>query len=444
MEGACLPFTKPYIGLFAVTEPTKLSINPDAFIYAINQAFEARSKADGEFNSHLRYEPFLTKSWIPPKNLDFSTFKTHLLEIISHHFNVLPNFHRNETVDIENISWFSHSIATLFADLDYLLVSYIGNKLPNLPGNMIPRAVTSKNIIIAIQKYSNYLSNKTEENKDETFSLFPLLSETNEILDQQYTQEIWSLISSFAKKTFGSYFELIQSYILWKYTTKEMQQEPIDWNVRPPCGAAYHKQFKELFDREREERFAKRNERNSKNRSDKDKRDNKFEDKKSLQHTPSKLVHKEKHRNDEPTQLVHKEKHRNDEPTQLVHKEKHRNDEPTQLVHKEKHRNDEPTQLVHKEKHRKEESNHLAKSNEFQQNSISLEQKQQQHLEDALEEARQAIQKMVKNKNLPEFNLTPQNSFIRRHQHSLITESGFETESLGESRSRHVCIKRKA
>jgi R3H domain len=429
-EGARLPFTKPYIGLFAVTEPTKLSINPDAFIYAINQAYVARSKANGEFNSHLRYEPFLTKSWVAPKTLDFSTFKTHLLEIISHHFNVLPNFHRNEAVDIENISWFSHSIATFFADLDYLLVSFVGSKLPNLPGNLIPRAATSKNIVTAIQKYSNYLNNNTEENKEEPFSLFPLQSEANELLDQLYIQEIWSLIASFTKKTFGSYFELIQSYILWKYTTKETQQETIDWNIRPPCGAAYHKQFKELFDREREERFAKRNERNNKSRSDRDKRDNKFEDKKPLQHTPSKLVHKEKNRNDEPTQLVHKEKNRNDEPTQLVHKEKNRNDEPTQLVHK--------------EKNRKEDSNHLPKSNGFQQSSISSDQKQQQQLEDALEEARQAIQKMVKNKNLLELNLAPQNSFIRRHQHSLITESGLETESLGESRSRHVCIKRKA
>jgi hypothetical protein len=421
-EGARLPFTKPYIGLFAVTETNKLSINPDAFIYSINQAFEARSKANGEFNSHLRYEPFLTKSWVIPKTLDFSSFKTHLLEIIGHHFKVLPNFQRNETVNLENISWFSHSIATLFADLDFLLTTYTGSKLPLLTGNIIPRAASSKNIVAAIQKYSNYLSNKTGENIEESFTLFPLQSESDERLDQLYIQEIWSLITSFTKKIFGPYFELIQSYILWKYTSKETPQETIDWNVRPPCGAIYHKEFKELFDREREERFAKRNERNHKNRQEKDK--------KTHQQTSSKLIHKEKQRSDESTQLVHKEKQPSDESTQLVHKEKQRNDESTQLVHKEK-------QLS------KDDSIHLPQTKGFHQNSISLEQKQQQHLEEALEETRQAIQKMIKNKNLPEMNLMPQNSFIRRHQHSLITESGFETESLGESRNRHVCIKRK-
>jgi hypothetical protein len=399
-----------------VTELTKLSINPDAFIYAVNQAFEARSKANGEFNSHLRFEPFLTKTWTTPKNLDFSSFKTLLSEIIAHHFHILPNFQRNENVDIENISWFSHSIAALFADLDYLLLEFTGHKLPNLSGNALPKAVSSKNILTAIQKYEAYLNNNNE-NK-ETYSLFPLLSEANETMDSQYIQEIWSLISSFTKKTFGSYFNLIQSYVLWKYTTKETTQEAIDWNVRPPCGAAYHKQFKELFDREREERFAKRNERNNKSKNDKDKRDQKFDDKKSSHSTSNiKFSHKEKN-------------HKEETHSKPVHKEKVVTEDAT-------------PKLIHKEKSLKENTAPSFNGNSFQLNSSAADQKQQQHLEEALEEARTAIQKMIKNKNIPELSLAPQNSFIRRHQHSLITESGFETESLGESRSRHVCIKRK-
>lgn len=361
-------------------EPTKLSINPDAFIYAVNQAFEARSKASGEFNSHLRYEPFLMNSWTLPKNLDFTTFKTFLLEIITHHFNVLPNFHRNEIVDLENISWFSHSVAAFFADLEYLMISFTGNKLPNLQENNIPRVSTSKNIILAIQKYSNYLNNKTEE----TFSLFPLRNDTEETLDQLYIQEVWSLIASFSRKVFGSYFELIQYYILWKYVPKQIKQEVIDWNVRPPCGIAYYKQFKELFDREKEEKYAKRNEKNNKHLPNKEKSVNNVDEKKHFQR----------------------------------HAPKH----------------------VHKEKPYKEKEKFFSKSDE---NAVTLEQKQQQHLEIALEETRQAIHKMIKNQTLSEFNLAPQNSFIRRQQHSLITESGFETESLGEQRNRHVCIKRK-
>ncbi|APJ04487.1 R3H domain-containing nucleic acid-binding protein [Silvanigrella aquatica] len=378
-----------------MTEPTKLSINTDAFIYAINQAFEARSKANGDFNSHLRYEPFLTKTWILPKTLDFNSFKSLLLEIISHHFKVLPNFQRNEAVDIENISWFSHSIATLFADLDYLLLSFTGNKLPSLPGNSIPKAVSSKNIILAIQKYSDYLNNKSEENMNEPFSLLPLKSETNESLDHTYVQEVWSLIASFTKKTFGSYFELVQAYVLWKYSTKETQEEVIDWNVRPPCGAAYHKQFKEMFDREREERFAKRNERNKKNHSDNQKNDFKSGDKKHSQP-------------------------------------------------KYKHKSEENIAPIHKEKHHKDENKPAPKSSHFTQNISSIDQKQQQNIEEALDEARKAIQKLMKNNNANEIHLAPQNSFVRREQHSLITEAGFDTESLGEAKSRHVCVKRKA
>lgn len=264
-----------------MTESTKISINPDSFIFAINQAYEARLKANGEFNSHLRYEPFLAGTWVTPKNPDFTAFKSLLADIIAHHFKVLPNFQRNETVDLENISWFSHSIAALFADLECLLVSFTGSKLPKLTSNSIPRAISSKNIMLAIKKYSDFVNNN-DEKEQEPFILFPLLSEEKETVDSLYTQEIWSLISSFAKKSFGPYFELISSYIIWKYSIKELQQEAIDWNVRPPCGAAYHKQFKELFDREREERFAKRNEKNNKQRQEKEKREHKSEEKNNI------------------------------------------------------------------------------------------------------------------------------------------------------------------
>ena len=113
-------------------------------------------------------------------------------------------------------------------------------------------------------------------------------------------------------------------------------------------------------------------------------------------------------------------------------------------MHKEKvATEDAAPKMIHKEKSHKENTAPSFNGNSFQLNSSAADQKQQQHLEEALEEARTAIQKMIKNKNIPELSLAPQNSFIRRHQHSLITESGFETESLGESRSRHVCIKRK-
>lgn len=406
------------MGHSTVTELSKFSINPDAFIFAVKQAFEARLKANGDFNSHLRYEPFLTNTWTAPKNPEFNSFKSLLAEIINHHFQILPNFHRNENVNIENIAWFSHSVATLFADLNFLIMQFTGASLPEFSGNTLPRAVSSKNIIVALQKHSEYLA---QAEKEAAFSLFPLLNENLETVDHLYTQEIWSLIGSFAKKTFGNYFPLLQSYILWKYTTKETTPETVDWNVRPPCGAIYEQQFKELFEKEREERFAKRQEK-QKARQDK----GGFNDRKNAAYSAQ--------TSDTKPHFKPKTAHENTVTR-------------TQQATTTKHSNEGPSKEYKEQKNFQERLPKETKVAQFTLGFKPKEQqqdpKQQQNLEDALTEAKLAIQKMLKNKNLSEFSLAPQNSFIRRQQHSLITESGFETESLGEAKDRHVCIKRK-
>ncbi|BBH53919.1 R3H domain-containing nucleic acid-binding protein [Fluviispira sanaruensis] len=403
-----------------MTEPTKIEINSDSFIYAVHQAFEARSKANGEFNSHLRFEPFLIGSWAQPESFDLSVFKSLLNEIIAHHIKVLPHFNRNETVNLENIAWFSHSIAALFADIEFLLVSYTGHGFPLLPASVLPKVTSSKNIIAALTKFKEYVSAPSTESR-EPFSLFPLLSETEEKLDDNYVQEIWSLIASFAKKYLGSYFELFSSYALWKYTTKEQVIEAIDWNVRPPCGISYRKQFKELFDREREERNARRNERNSQKRGDKDKPHFKKDERKS-QHAPRQ----------ERVEKTEKPQISAEASALPVEKSSFVIENAAQVAEKPRSEGKMQTR------------NAVAKfQNSFQGQSNSADPRSQQNMEEALLEANKAVQKMLKNKSIPELSLNPQNSFVRRQQHVVISEAGFDTESRGDARSRHVCIKRK-
>ena len=45
---------------------------------------------------------------------------------------------------------------------------------------------------------------------------------------------------------------------------------------------------------------------------------------------------------------------------------------------------------------------------------------------------------------VPTAELEPVNSFLRRLQHQVIVESGFESESKGEASDRYVVIKRPA
>ena len=63
---------------------------------------------------------------------------------------------------------------------------------------------------------------------------------------------------------------------------------------------------------------------------------------------------------------------------------------------------------------------------------------------EALAEAKAAIAKFEKDKELGELRLKPRNSYLRRLQHQLIVDAGFESSSVGEGSGRGVMIKRKA
>lgn len=110
----------------------KLSMTKDSFVFTVHQAHVGRMKANGTFDSHLRFEPFLDGTWKLEDKPSLISFKKELTQILEHHFNILPNYRRNEVVDLENISWFAHSIAVLFADLEQLLLAYTGQGFPLL------------------------------------------------------------------------------------------------------------------------------------------------------------------------------------------------------------------------------------------------------------------------------------------------------------------------
>lgn len=362
----------------------------DSFIFSVHQAYVARMKPDGSFDSHLRFEPFLEGTWKLDENPTLASFKKEAAQIVEHHFTILPNYKRDEVVDLENISWFAHSIAVLFADLETLLLAYTGNGFPLLETSIIPHATTSKNIALAIKKYSDFKHKEAEEK----YSLFPLLDDQEQCVDDLYIQELWSLIAFFAKKFFGSYSSLITSYIEWKYVDKSVEKEVIDWNVRPPCGAAYRKEFKELFEEERNNRRF-----GSANRKDQGRKDH-----------------------DRPVPEIKQE-----DINKASHAESKGSDRKWKSPSYKERDGQRPKQAFNRFK------------KDFDENQIN----QNQNMDKALEEARLAMEKMKKDKDIPEISLTPQNSFVRREQHMVISQAGFGTESRGDDKTRCVCITRK-
>lgn len=296
------------------------SINQDSFIYAVRQAFDARTRPHGAFNSHLKYTPFLENTWEKPSESSISTLGQPLNEILKHHWNAIPQYQRREKVNLENIAWFAHSIATLFADIEHLLKSVLGHGLP-------------------------------QKNAEST--------------------ELWALITTSVQNVFHEYAELFNAYADWKFNPPIEKKETIDWNVRPPCGLLYKTEFKALFDEIRNARFG-----------------NKFSKPQGRRSTDPKAQAAKPLSTDHP-------------PYQDKRRER---DKP--------------------------ERKHL----QIDQTAL---------LQPALEECKKAIETLKNNDNIHEISLSPQNSFVRRHQHTTITDAGFDTDSRGEGAYRHVCIIRK-
>lgn len=372
------------------TTVNKLSMTKDSFVFSVHQAAVARQKPNGFFDSHLRFEPFLENTWTIDAKPTFSLFKKELGQIMEHHFSILPNYRRNEVVNLENIAWFSHSIAVLFADIEFLLMAYTGHGFPLLPTAEIPHATTSKNIAFAIKKHADFKHSDAAEK----YSLFPLIDEQEHVLDDLYVQELWSLVAFFAKRHFGDYAPLITCYIEWKYVDKTVAPETVDWNVRPPCGPAYRKEFKELFEEERNKRFGGRT---------------------------GKANHGGKFSNDRPKVGDGEKKEGFEKKDSFEKKGRFEKNDRS---------------------NRNDRKDWREKPFQSRQNSES-DQAASQQMEQALDETRQAIAKLQANKNIPEIALTPQNSFIRREQHMIISQAGFATESRGDEQNRCVCIIRK-
>lgn len=346
-----------------------ISINLDSFIYAVRQAFDARIKKQGVFESHIKYTPFLDNTWQKPEDSNVVSLKHPLNEIVQHHWVAIPQYQRHDSVTLENIAWFALSIATLFADIEYLCKETLGYGIPS----------------------------QQEESDD--------------------AKALWSLIQETVKSHFKEYAELFNLYAEWKYNPQIEKKEPVDWNVRPPCGMLYRTEFKALFDEIRNARFGNRQNQKNSHSQHRDKTDHR-------------KTHNDQ-RKENPEQRSDHTEQRNENPEQRTDRRKQYDaDSPrTNRAPQHRRKNDEMRDQREHGKRQRERKPQDSSNTEA--------------LQSALEACKTAIETMKNNSNTHELSLAPQNSFIRRHQHTLITDAGFDTDSRGDGNQRHVCIIKK-
>ncbi len=372
-------------------------INKDTVLFQIQESFDARYKDQQKFDSHLRYESFLN----PEKNQseikkDIQFFKKEMKEIVEHHKNILPQYRKQENINLETISWFTLSVSTFVADMQQLYYSLFQNSLPLLSVHEFPRKNSSHTLALALQKMQNP--------QDENFQLFPLMDAENNDVTNEFIEEFWSFVWYLIRQSFGKYAVLFQDYLLWKYVeNKTKDGEETDWNIHPPCGEIYRKTFKQLFDYKDRPDFRNKN-RGSEKPSFKN---NSNDDNRSAQNNVNDENQSPQNNSSEETQ-----------PRFGAHKEK------TFVSRKDIEKN----------------NGRFVKDNFRDKRQFREKTTDSKQLDLALQEVHEGIEKLKSQSDLKSYGLKPQNSFVRRQQHVVITDAGYQTESVGDGDERYVSI----
>ncbi|NBW81710.1 hypothetical protein EBR21_08145, partial [bacterium] len=239
-----------------MSQNSQLHLTNDSFIYACQSEFAARTKKDGSFNSHLRYEDFLTGSFKRPENPTMKDFSQVVLAIARHHSQVTPQFRRREPINLETVSYFTCSIATLFADLESACREFFGTGLPVIPENPPEYSTEAPFAHALLSARTVYLGQLATNSVESDFSAFPrseFPTVAAELQEQTWSCELWDLIADALFSVFGDYADAAMGFAYWKYQ-ESPERPPIDWRVRPPVGEAYAKAFKPLLRSSRGER----------------------------------------------------------------------------------------------------------------------------------------------------------------------------------------------
>ncbi|MBX9704467.1 MAG: hypothetical protein K2X39_09975, partial [Silvanigrellaceae bacterium] len=266
-----------------------------------------------------------------------------------------------------------------------------------------------------IQKYADYTNAELPQEKP--FSLFPLLDATAteeevKAADWNYVSEVWSLMASFTKKTFGAYADLILGFGVWKYSPAEPVVE-INWHEKPPCGEMYRKQFKELFQRD-------------------DRRGG------ASAHAGGGSPQGEERKPFSGEKRPFHDSQKNAKPVSPFAQTAgpYAQDKQNKFERPER-----PDKRNHFERPQKSsfKTPQKRRENGDEQGNASAQSTREQ-VDAALLEAKKAMETLSKDKKLHEISLVSQNSFIRREQHAYINDAGFPTESRGEQKERHVVV----
>ncbi len=202
----------------------KLTLSLDTFLYACKDSYKGRKKGKQFFDSHIQFEPFLLGQGLEIKDSD--QFSQKILEIAQHHFQSLPHLKKGEEVTLENISYFSMSVATFFHDIEKIFLLATDKNLPAVPPFKESESLKSSSKSLKLGKNWEEFFHKKEAKDQEL------------IIDPDMIENFWETLRQILRIVFGPYEALYWSYIQWTLIAQK-GTKPKDFRIFPPVGEDY-------------------------------------------------------------------------------------------------------------------------------------------------------------------------------------------------------------
>lgn len=402
-----------------------LELKLDPFLASCRDSDVARRRKNGEFTSHIRYEPFLMGTYKPPRKPTLKTFETEFNQIIDHHLTIIPQYRRGERINLETISWFSLSITSVLFDIETLIREYMGCSFPDTPPSDTKPDPDLPLMTRAIDALTEHLEICRKLTKDEPIPAFTSPFPKDEM--PMLHAELWDFIRTMLRARLGVYAEPILTFVDWKITPKadtRIDIRKIDWRVRPPVGDLF-----ERYQRSLEPNLRGRRGDGPRGGGSGPKREGGSH---SGPNRGSRNESERGGRSASPDRGPRPERPAAQQQPETPHKAE------TTVKTETSAKTERPHTLT------TERPRSAAPRGPRPDNRADARRSSQTDLDLALAAARDAIDQLRNNPQLPEIPLAPVNSFLRRQQHVVIIEAGFETESRGEGPGRCVFVKRTA
>ena len=213
-----------------------VQLSEDVFLFSCRQALVARTRGDGIFQSHKRFEPFLLNKFQRPQSPSVDDFRDLVTAILAHHRSAWPELRDGVELNLQSLAHLTHAFAVVIADVRELSQRFVGYGVPHIPATEVEYSNQYPEFQNLLSGYSALLRQQEQGEEVDLGSHLP----TSANVRMQFAAEWWDIVASQIHGHLSAHAEALLTFLVWEFAAPVVS-EPPDFRVRPPVGDEFHR-----------------------------------------------------------------------------------------------------------------------------------------------------------------------------------------------------------